>query len=168
MTPPSWSILKGMIDVMPLPTVCWWPQTLGWQLLASLQLLGILVVAIQSWRRFRFNRYRRLALATLAALDPARPDFACALFLLLKQTACQVNPALAPRLDPQLLAEFDRMSAQRTQFDTPLGQQWLAYQIDPRQRLDQAQHQQLQQMTLCWLRQHRHPGAPALLPGGYQ
>lgn len=167
MTPPSWSILKGMIDVMPLPIVSWWPQTLGWQLLVGLQLLGILVVAIQSWRRFRFNRYRRLALATLATLDPARPDFACALFLLLKQTACRVNPMLAPHLDPLLLAELDRMAAQRTQFDSLLGHLWLQHQTTPCLTLSQVNQLKLQQMTRCWLRQHHHPGAPALLPGGY-
>ncbi|WP_421210971.1 DUF4381 family protein [Aeromonas enteropelogenes] len=167
MTPPSWSILKGMIDVMPLPTVSWWPHTLGWQLLAGLQLLGILVLILQSWRRFRFNRYRRLALAKLATLDPAQPDFACALFLLLKQTASQVNPALASRFDPQLLAELDRMSAQRTQFDTRLGHLWLQHQITPHLTLSHVNQLQLQQMTRCWLRQHHHPGAPALLLGGF-
>ncbi len=165
-SPPDWSLLKEMVDVAPLPAVGWWPQTLGWQLLAALLLLGGLALAIQALRRRRFYRYRRQALAQLARLEPRQANFASQLFLLLKHTASRVQPALAPRLDAGLLAELDSLAGQQGQFDSRLGRRWLQSLVDPGCTLSRAQCLQLQGLTQLWLQQHQHPQAPRLLPGG--
>lgn len=83
-------------QLAPLRTpaaIGWWPPAPGWWVLALLVLAGI-VYALWRWhRRRRRNRYRRLALAELAALQRRGAHTPAALNQLLKATALQVYPA---------------------------------------------------------------------------
>lgn len=60
--------LQNLNDIVePLP-VDWWPPAPGWYVLAALLLVGLLVLALRIWRRWRRNRYRGQALKELARL----------------------------------------------------------------------------------------------------
>jgi hypothetical protein len=97
---------------LPEP-VNWMPRTIGWYVL-----LGLLIVAAAWWgysrfRRFKANRYRRLALDELRAIENrlARPDTRAGALAeipnLLKRTALSAFPRL-------VVAELS-------------GEQWLSF-----------------------------------------
>lgn len=61
--------LEQLADIVMPPPVSWWPQTWGWLVLA-LVLLGAAAIGFIRWRRrYEANRYRREALADLAAIE---------------------------------------------------------------------------------------------------
>lgn len=81
--------------VTPLPP-SWWPQTTAW-LVLGLCLLAILCgVGLRAWRRWRANRYRRLAQAELARLRAAmQADAASRAAALLSMAALLKRTVLA-------------------------------------------------------------------------
>jgi LPXTG-motif cell wall-anchored protein len=89
---------KKLHKTPPPEPIKWVPQTMGWYVL-----LGLLIVAAAWWgyrrfRRFRGNRYRRLALDELRAIENslARPETRVGAIAeipnLLKRTALSVFP----------------------------------------------------------------------------
>ncbi len=71
-------------------TVSWLPQTTGWTVLGIWLLLSLLLIGIETLRRYRANAYRREALAILTAIDPFTPDARQQLSSLVKQTALAI------------------------------------------------------------------------------
>jgi len=98
--------LGQLADVALPPPVPWWPQTWGWAVLALLLLALIAWLAVRHHRRRAANRYRREALAELAAIEARLADGGtrtaalAALPPLLKRTAL----AAWPRADVASLA----------------------------------------------------------------
>lgn len=102
------------LQELPLPAPpSYWPQTWGWAVLAVVLLVGIGWVALQRWRRYRRNLYRRQAVCALnrlmreISLDPLAVR---ELPSLLKRTA----------LAAQEPGQHQRVAALR-------GQGWLDY-----------------------------------------
>jgi hypothetical protein len=57
--------------------VGWWPLAPGWWLLIALLVFGLLLLCRKSWKRWRHDRARRIALKQLARLQQAyyaQPD----------------------------------------------------------------------------------------------
>ncbi|WP_454710681.1 DUF4381 domain-containing protein [Cupriavidus nantongensis] len=117
--------LATLADLAMPPPPSWMPQTIGWAIAA-----GVLVVALawagwRAWRRYCANRYRREALAALAALpldpDPARRAAALReMAALLKRTALAAWPrAQVASLAGGGWAEFLRAHAGRAQEVAP-------------------------------------------------
>lgn len=79
--------LAQLRDIHLPEPVSWWPPALGWWLTAAL-LVGLLLSAFLMWRRRRQRfGYRREALITLQAIDPAAPEAAQQIGQLLRRTA---------------------------------------------------------------------------------
>lgn len=82
---------------LPQPAA-WTPQTIGWYVLAALFALGLLWLARGFVRRWAANRYRRAALAELAAIESGMDSVAgparvlTEIPALLKRTALAVFP----------------------------------------------------------------------------
>ena len=57
--------LDRLRDIVELDPVSWWPLAPGWWFLLSLSAIGGAMLAIQAWRSWRANAYRRAALAEL-------------------------------------------------------------------------------------------------------
>jgi hypothetical protein len=93
----------GTLQELPLPAaVSYAPQTIGWVLIAVLLLAAAALIAWAVWRRYRKQRYRRLALNELADIEArltsAHADSAkraaalAAIAALLKRTSLAVAP----------------------------------------------------------------------------
>jgi hypothetical protein len=61
--------LQGLHEILLPDPVSWLPQTAGWYLLLGMALLALVWWGCGRLRHFTANRYRRLALAELAALE---------------------------------------------------------------------------------------------------
>jgi len=92
------SIARLADPVLPEP-VAWLPQTLGWQILAGLLVLGVLWLVWRAARRWWRNRYRRDALAEWRQLEARwqrEPDNAAAVLtalpVLVKRCALSAWP----------------------------------------------------------------------------
>lgn len=91
-------MLNGLREITLPEPPSYRPQTLGWAILGSLVLLGIVIGSFQQYRHWRRNRYRRAALKQLAALEQhvqqsaTRIDALQALSQLLKRTALAAYP----------------------------------------------------------------------------
>ena len=85
-------------DIVLPESVSWMPQTIGWWILLAVALVIGLRAAFVARRRYRANRYRRLALAELegvgAALESgmAPVDIVAAIPTLVKKTALAAWP----------------------------------------------------------------------------
>ncbi|MEN8166303.1 MAG: DUF4381 domain-containing protein [Pseudomonadota bacterium] len=85
--------LERLHDILPAAPPPWWPPAAGWYLLCALLMLLALWTGHRAWRRYRCNRYRRAALAELAAITSASADAELAhLPELLKRTALHAYP----------------------------------------------------------------------------
>ncbi len=84
--------IKGIEELLPPEPVSWWPATPGWWLLAAATVALVTRWSWRRWRRWQRDRYRRDALARLAALcgDPGQQLQAAA--IILKGTALAVYP----------------------------------------------------------------------------
>jgi hypothetical protein len=60
--------LQNLNDIVAPAAAGWWPVAPGWYVVAGLFLAGLVIVALRQWRRWRRNRYRRLALEQLAVI----------------------------------------------------------------------------------------------------
>ena len=61
--------LEQLKDIHTAEQVAWWPLSWGWWVLAGLIILSLGSLLYLSFRRFQFNKPKRVALLTLAAVD---------------------------------------------------------------------------------------------------
>ncbi len=85
--------LERLHDILPAAPPPWWPPATGWYLLFGLLLLLTAWYGYRTWRRYRCNRYRRAALAELAAITGSSSRVELTrLPELLKRTALHAYP----------------------------------------------------------------------------
>ena len=63
--------LANLRDIVTPPPVPWWPLAPGWWFLLTVLGLVAVLVAVQGWRRWRANAYRRAALRALGHAENA-------------------------------------------------------------------------------------------------
>ena len=91
MNPEEAKALEGLLEIGLPPPVSYAPETAGWWILLAALLLAALLLAWRWRRSWTANRYRREALAELAALE-AGPGGAALLPELVKRTALAAAP----------------------------------------------------------------------------
>ncbi|WP_285162646.1 DUF4381 domain-containing protein [Shewanella goraebulensis] len=64
------NIVKELIETTPPEAINWWPQTLGWQVVAFFLFIIFLRKLYLRWRLYQHNVYRRDAIAWLNQLPP--------------------------------------------------------------------------------------------------
>lgn len=85
--------LDRLHDILPAAPPPWWPPATGWYALLTLLLLLTAWYGYRAWRRYHCNRYRRAALAELAAIAGTSTSTELArLPELLKRTALHAYP----------------------------------------------------------------------------
>jgi len=62
---PDLASLANLRDIAEPPPVPWWPPAPGWWWLMTIVGLIVVVAAVQAWRRWSANAYRRAALREL-------------------------------------------------------------------------------------------------------
>jgi len=153
--------LPDLLDRMaglevPAP-VSYWPQTIGWAVLAALVVVAVGMWAWWQWRRWRENAYRRAALRALRTIELREDDeTATELALLLRRTALAAYPRrqVAGLYGREWLAFLDRTGG-TTAFSDGDGQALLAA---PYRRCDGKAPTRLGALPAligAWIRDHR-------------
>jgi hypothetical protein len=62
------AVLQNLAPLREPSAISWWPPAPGWWLLAVLITSGLIALSVVMWRRYRANRYRRVALHMLGDL----------------------------------------------------------------------------------------------------
>ncbi|MDO6541632.1 DUF4381 domain-containing protein [Photobacterium sanguinicancri] len=179
-TPPSTYILRDIVDVAVPKSVAWWPQTIGWQILALVILMASLVWGYRRINVWWQNRYRREALQALATLDLGLPrESAMSLLTIIKVVLVYLDPKNAALFGEALLQKLDSLlpsaTLKRAQGDTEikpehhadfqsdfqyrgeLGKKWLAASLSSQQTLTEPELATLIEHTRTWLLLHRKP-----------
>ncbi|MGF1692123.1 DUF4381 domain-containing protein [Photobacterium kagoshimensis] len=109
-TPPSTYILRDIVDVAVPESVAWWPQTIGWQILALVILMACFVWGYRHINVWWQNRYRREALQALATLDLGLPrESAMSLLTIIKAVLVYLDPKNAALFGEALLQKLDSL-----------------------------------------------------------
>jgi hypothetical protein len=157
--------LDRLHDVVSPPAVSWWPLAPGWIGLAVVLLvLGAWLLG-RARRRRQHNRYRREALAELAALrgeslDPG--EAAARLRVLLKRTALTAYPReeVAALSGPDWWRDLDARGA-GIAFSKGFGATLdaLAYRNETAAETASVELEPLYQVAETWIRRHRPAAA---------
>jgi hypothetical protein len=156
--------LQGLHEIVFADPVSWMPKTEGWYVLLSLVLIALAWWGYGLVRRYMANRYRRLALAELSAIEqelrhPQRRTSALeGIPVLIKRTALSAFPReeVAELCGQKWLAFLDKTMGGKDFTEGPgrlLGE--LAYV--PASRFEQLSEQgvaDLLQLARCWIKRH--------------
>lgn len=161
MMPQTTDPLARLRDIhLPQP-VSPWPPAPGWWILAALLTAVVLYGLWRGWRHRRANRYRRLALAQLAGIDPQLQDetrYLQAINQLLKQTALAApKPPPVAALSGESWLRFLDASGDTSAFSDGPGQ-WLLtgpYAAAPPASAQPRQLQQLHDLVERWIKKHQ-------------
>lgn len=144
--------LDRLHDVVAPPPAPWWPLTPGWQIVAIVVGVILVVVLARAFRRWQANRYRREA---LKLLNPGvTPDHE--LDALLKRVALSAWPRerVASLSGGTWLAFLDR-SGRTTDFTTGPGRALEPLAYDARRTPNPEESEALRTSVRRWIRQHQ-------------
>ncbi len=153
--PPSTYILRDLHDVTVPESVSWWPQTIGWKLLALAILLALVYWSYKALRHWWNNRYRSEALAALNELNQQDNDTGKRLFSILKIVLVYLDSGNARLFDAAFLDKLDEFSPEQPAFNDQTAKQWLQSLVNPNIELSPAQNAELIKRAQVWLKQHR-------------
>lgn len=156
--PPSSVTLKGWMETSIPDPISWWPQTIGWKVVACIAFILLIRFLVWRYRVYRFNRYRREALWALKQGSSgdlnARSHY---YFQILKVVAQHIEPSTAPMSEMDFMAFLDKTSSKmKTSFNGELGKRWSKMQVDPSIALDFKQAEQLKFLCIDWIKTHRY------------
>lgn len=154
-------MLHGFEEIYLPDAIAWWPHTIGWQILLAGMLLWISRIVYKNAKGWRRNRYRRLALKHLNAVQAASAVQQRALTQLpelLKATALQAYPRdEVAQLSGSAWLELLDDKCSGSAFDSDLGQHLLtlAYQPEHCWQIDKANAHKLIEMCRRWIKCHK-------------
>lgn len=153
--PPRSYILKGLEEVGLPDHVSWFPQTLGWKILAMILLLVVMYFSYKKARSWWLNRYRMEALKVTTALPLDDPKFEYKLFIIIKRVMGHLDAqhqALYGEQFVMALTSYPMRSP--IQLAPPLAQAWLASLTSTQYALTESDKQALKHYCLAWLQYH--------------
>jgi hypothetical protein len=133
------------------PPPSWRPQTIGWYIVFTIVALILLWVAVNLFRRWSENRYRREALSELQHMETSQ------LSALLKRTALSVWPReeVAALSGPAWLKFLDS-SARKPLFDGAPVNRIEEFALSAA-KLSSEDESALREAAGAWIRQHKPP-----------
>jgi hypothetical protein len=150
-------LLAQMKDVHLPEPISWWPLAVGWWLVAALIIGSIAAIIYVLWRRYRQNRYRKLAISELLINYQqwlSERDDQAYLSLandLLKRVVRIFNPSLVAQFSDAWVDKLDDYN--RTEFSTE-ARYALAHQCY--QAHVEADIDSLHRELCHWLKHHKH------------
>lgn len=162
-TPPSTYILRELHDVAVPPSVSWYPQTIGWKILAAVALIALVYVAYRLAQQWWCNRYRQEALLTISQIKPSDKGMPKALFSVLKIVLIHVDSRNAKLFDTAFLRKLDALYPQtgdslansQVVFNDELSKRWLQSIVDPSIMLTNEERVTLIARAKNWVSEHR-------------
>ncbi len=154
-TPPSTYILRDLHDVTVPESVSWWPQTIGWKLLALAVLIVLVYWSYKALCHWWNNRYRSEALTALNELNPQDNNMGNSLFSILKIVLVYLDSRNACLFDAAFLDKLDELCPEQPAFNDQTAKQWLQSLVNPNIELSSAQNAELIKRAQVWLKQHR-------------
>lgn len=161
---PSSITLAGWMEA-PLPdSVSWWPQTIGWKILAVVLLIMVIRIIIWRVQIYRFNRYRREARHALQqGQSLVGTSAAQYYFQVIKAIAQHVEAKSAAMYKADFLTYLDAsFESHKGGFNNEIGSQWLQVQINPKAHFSQEQGTHIYQLCEMWIQKHVNPKQPKL------
>lgn len=159
--PPSNYMLRNMSEVTIPDHVSWFPQTIGWKVVAAILIVVSLYYVIQSIRLWWNNRYRREAMALMTVMQASINSTSMPLslpldiFEVMKAVLVYLNPQKANAFGEKFLTDLDDYrSLKNAVFNDALGQKWMRSLVQKQHSLSKQELSAL--MTLCqqWLVEH--------------
>ncbi len=152
--PPSTYILSELHDVTLPPSVSWYPQTIGWKILAVVALLAGLYLVYRWLRKWWINRYRAEALDAVAQLDPNDSSMPQTLFSILKTVLIHIDSHNAKLFDEAFLSKLGELNPQKYAFRDETSQSWLKSIVNPNIELTSEQRVSLINKANDWINEH--------------
>ena len=161
-------MLNGLREIsLPEPPT-YFPQTIGWAILAAIILIFLVVWTIQFYRHWQKNRYRRAALkrhqklAEAAKKPQTKANALKELPLLLKQTALAIYPReQVAQLSGEKWLDFLDSTYQGTLFTHDQGQLLTQLAYQPAESVNQLSPEtviDLINLTHNWIAKHQEKG----------
>lgn len=160
-SPPSTYILKELHDVGLPESVSWWPQTLGWQLLAGICLVLATLWCYRQAKLWWRNRYRREALQVVKTLEISHPKFEYQLFVVIKQVMGYLNASQQALYGEPFITAFNSyphsvsLQPKPLQLEQELAHKWIKSLNASQYPLTDTDKQHLLQHCLLWLQSHQ-------------
>lgn len=159
-TPPSSYILRGLQEVGLPESVSWWPQTLGWKILAGVGLVLLILWLYRQGQRWWKNRYRREALSVTQTLDINASQFEYQLFVIIKRVMGYLNSSDQALYGEAFIKALNRYVENKgAPLDLELAQKWMLSLNSNKQALNREEKSRLYQHCLNWIKDHQQPGA---------
>ncbi|MGF1696035.1 DUF4381 domain-containing protein [Vibrio lamellibrachiae] len=154
-SPPSTYILRNLFDVEVPSRISWYPQTIGWKVLA---LMMFIFLCFWLYRKVRFwwdNRYRAEAITAISKLDFLDPQYPSQLFKIMKTVAIHIYPKSSSQFGEDFLATLDAHAENKVFVHSYVAQQWLESAVNPNSELSQEDRLELKKLCEDWLNHHK-------------
>ncbi|WP_321284369.1 DUF4381 domain-containing protein [uncultured Vibrio sp.] len=152
--PPGSYILSELHDVTVPPSVSWYPQTVGWKILAGVVVIALIYLAYRFLRKWWVNRYRKEALNAISQLEAGNNEMPKTLFSILKVVLVHIDSNNAKLFDGAFLSKLDELNPTKSAFSDETSNLWLKSIINPKIELTNAQRKLLIEKANCWVREH--------------
>jgi hypothetical protein len=158
-TPPSSYILRDLSEVVTPDSISWFPQTLGWQIVAIILIVFVTYKATVWGRIWWGNRYRREALGVVIAMKNTvgeQTQITYDLFEVMKAVVVYLNPNNANAFGNEFLKRLDGYFLQSTTpFYDVIGENWMQALLQKKHALTAEELNQLLKICEGWLRHHQ-------------
>ena len=154
-------MVHGIEEVYLPDTIAWWPQTLGWKVLALLILAAFCYFIYRRIVGWRKNKYRRLALEEIDKLEAKTQNSLAALRglpIILKSTALRAFPRsdIAQLSGAAWIAELNNR-CKRLVFTESIAGALMKVSYHPQEswQIDRPQIEALLEQSRYWVRAHK-------------
>ena len=164
--PPGSYILSELHDVTVPPSISWYPQTVGWKILAAVFVLALVYIAYCLLKTWWINRYRKEALDLITQMNPDDSDMPKTLFSILKIILIHIDSRNARLFDGAFLSKLDELEPKKQAFSDELSILWLKSIVNPNIELSHQQRVLLIEKANFWVKEHSHTsGSNISTPG---
>ncbi|MFA1560118.1 DUF4381 domain-containing protein [Aliivibrio fischeri] len=157
--PPSSYILKKLSEVTVPEHVSWFPQTIGWKILAFVLLAFIVYKSVLWLKRWWTNRYRREALDVILLLrDSQVPNQSISyeIFEVMKAVLVYIDPSRSNQFGGAFLKALDSYgSDDKETFHSELGEKWMRSLVQSQKALNEQETAALITLCINWLESHK-------------
>ncbi|MGB1321997.1 MAG: DUF4381 domain-containing protein [Vibrio gallaecicus] len=161
--PPGTYILRELNDVAVPEHVSWFPQTLGWQILACAIVIYAIYRMVKLFQSWWGNRYRREALRLVLEVKQSllldsitigeRTQVGQDYFQIMKAVMVYLKPELANKHGKAFLAALDCFILKPT-FEAELGYKWTVSLLQKSKALTAAELLELTALCELWIKEH--------------